>query len=157
MLENFQLTTIVRHGRTTRLLRIPLHQMLQDTLAENWQEQYAAFLDEVQEIDFDPGYTPEPHERFRLQDYELPEWLAEEDSQSVVNLDAITNDDAMLDNTSGVVAFARNEQGEEVMLFQNFSRSHIIRPGRFLFLQGDTYESARRPGLNLDRTYLKIV
>ena len=156
MLENFQLTTIVRHGRTTRLLRIPLHQMLQDTLAENWQEQYAAFLDEVQEIDFDPGYTPEPHERFRLQDYELPEWLAEEDSQSVVNLDAITNDDAMLDNTSGVVAFARNEQGEEVMLFQNFSRSHIIRPGRFLFLQGDTYESARRPGLNLDSKFSAI-
>lgn len=150
MLENFQLATIIRLGRTTRLLQIPMHQKLQDTLARSWQEQYAAFLDEVQEIDFDLGYKPEPHERFRLQDYDLPEWLANQDSQSVANLDTITNDDSMLDNISGVVAFARNEQDEEVMLFQNFSRSHVIRPGRFLFLQGDTYESTQRPGLTLD-------
>ena len=36
------------------------------------------------------------------------------------------------------------------MLFQNFSRSHVIRPGRFLFLQHDTYETTNRPGLTLD-------
>jgi type I site-specific restriction-modification system R (restriction) subunit len=38
-----------------------------------------------------------------------------------------------------------------MILFQNFSRSHIIRPGRFLFLQNNTYESTQRPGLTLDR------
>ncbi len=150
MLENFQLAAIIRQGGTTRLLRIPLHQGLQDTLSESWEEQYAAFVEDMAEIGFNAGYQPEEHERFRLQDYELPAWLAGEDSQSVPALDAITNDDALLDATKGIVACARNDNGEELMLFQNFSRSHVIRPGRFLFLQNDTYETTPRAGLTLD-------
>ena len=40
MLENLQLTAIVQQGAQTRLLRIPLHQDLQKTLAENWENQF---------------------------------------------------------------------------------------------------------------------
>ncbi len=37
------------------------------------------------------------------------------------------------------------------MLFQNFTHSRVIRPGRFLLLGGgDTYVSPERPGLTLD-------
>lgn len=36
MLNNFQLATIVKTGGELRLLRIPLHQELQTTLAERW-------------------------------------------------------------------------------------------------------------------------
>lgn len=150
MLENFQLAAIIRQGGATRLLRIPLHQGLQDTLAASWQEQYDAFAIGTEEINFDAGYQPEEHERFRLRDYQLPDWFAGENSQSVAALDAITNDDASLDATKGIVAFARNDDDEEVMLFQNFNRSHVIRPGRFLFLQNNTYETTQRPGLTLD-------
>lgn len=148
MLENFQLAAIVRQGGETALLRIPLHQALQDTLAQAWHEQYEAFVDDVQEIDFNAGYQPEEHERFRLENYELPEWLAEEDSQSVADLDEITNDDGLLDAIKGLAAFTR-DAGQELVLFQNFSRSHVIRPGRFLFLQGNTYMTTERPGLTL--------
>lgn len=150
MLENFQLAAIIRRGGETRLLRIPLHQGLQDTLATSWQEQYDAFVADMEEIDFNAGYQPEEHERFHLQNYELPDWLAGEDSQSVPVLDAITNDETLLDATKGIVAFARNDNGEELLLFQNFSRSHVIRPGRFLFLQNNTYETTQHPGLTLD-------
>lgn len=150
MLENFQLTAIIGQGGESRVLRIPLHQGLQNTLAASWQEQYDAFVAAMEEIDFNAGYRPEEHERFRLQNYELPDWLAGEDSQSVPALDAITNDDALLDAAKGIVAFARNDTGEELMLFQNFSRSHVIQPGRFLFLQNNTYETTQRPGLTLD-------
>lgn len=150
MLDNFQLVAIVRQGDETRLLRIPLHQALQKMLAASWQEQYDAFVADIDEIDFNAGYQPEEQERFRLQDYEPPEWLAEESSQSVPALDEITNDDALLDATRCIVAFARNGDGQEVVLFQNFSRSHVIRPGRFLFLQNNTYATTQRPGLTLD-------
>lgn len=150
MLENFQLAAIVRQAGRTRLLRIPLHQALQRDLAESWTAQYEAFLDEVREIDFNAGYTPEAHERFRLSDYQPPDWLSKEDSQSAGALDAITNDDALLEATRGLVAFARNDDGAEVVLFQKFSRSHVIRPGRFLFLQNNTYETTQRAGLTLD-------
>jgi hypothetical protein len=150
MLENFQMTVIVKTGRQTRLLQIPLHQRLQDTLARSWQAQFDAFFGDIQEIDFNAGYAPEEHERFRLQGYELPAWLRNENSQTAANLDPISANEDLFESAKGIVAFACNEQGEELMLFQNFSRSHVILPGRFLFLQNNTYESAQRPGLTLD-------
>jgi len=150
MLENLQLAAIVKQGAQTRLLRIPLQQDLQKTLAASWENQYQAFVADVQEIDFNAGYQPEDHERVCLQDYALPEWLANETSQTTLDLDAISNNEALLDSIKGIAAFARNGDGEELILFQNFSRSHVIRPGRFLFLQNDTYETSQRPGLTLE-------
>ena len=67
MFEDFQLAAIIKQRRNTRLLRIPLHQGLQDTLAESWREQHEAFVQDIDEIDFNAGYQPEEHERFRLQ------------------------------------------------------------------------------------------
>tara|TARA_R110000824_G_C15231442_1_gene678598 strand:- start:5900 stop:6781 length:882 start_codon:yes stop_codon:yes gene_type:complete len=151
MFEDFQLAAIIKQRRNTRLLRIPLHQGLQDTLAESWREQHEAFVQDIDEIDFNAGYQPEEHERFRLQDYALPDFLAGENRQSLPDLDAVTMDDTLLDSTKGLVAYVRTEDGQELILFQNFSRSHVIRPGRFLFLQNDTYETAGRAGLTLDQ------
>lgn len=151
MLDNFQLAAIVVEGRKTRLLRLPLHRELQNRLAEQWGEQYREFTEDTDEIEFNPGYKPEIHERFRLDDYQLPGWLAEENSQTVDNLDSLTRHDEWLDSVKGIVAFARTNEGEELLLFQNFNRSHVIRPGGFLFLSNDTYSTAERPGLTLDR------
>lgn len=152
MLDNFQLAAIVKQGGQVRLLRIPMHQALQDELAETWQDQYDHFMgDDIQEIEFNAGYQPEEHERFALIEYILPDWIAGEDSQSVHDLDEINNHQEVIDYITGVVAFCRGEDGLEVVLFQNFSRSHVIQPGRFLFLQNDTYESSQHPGLSLDR------
>jgi hypothetical protein len=81
--------------------------------------------------------------------YELPIWLAEEDSQSVADLEEISKDDGSLDAIDGLAAFAQNDQGQELILFQNFNRSHIIRPGMFLLLQHKTYETPKRPGFAL--------
>lgn len=150
MLENFQLAAIVKTGGVMRLFRIPLHQELQTTLAARWGEQYAGFLDNTTEVDFDAGYNPEKDERFRLNEYELPEWLRKESSLTVQNLDAVSTNVHFIDFIKSMVAFARNEQSQEVILFQRFSRSHMIKPGSFLFLQNDTYETVQRPGLTLD-------
>ena len=150
MLENFQLAAIVRDGAQTSLLQIPLHQRLQDSLAESWEEQYDAFVEGISEIDFDAGYRPEDHERFCLPDYELPHWIAEEDSQTISTLDEVSRSEALINSVKGIVAFARNNQGRELRLFQNFTRSQVIRPGRFLILRNDTYESAGSLGLTLD-------
>lgn len=150
MLENFQLAVIAKKGGKTRLYQIPLHQALQDTLAASWEAQYEAFVSDIDEIAFDAGYIPEEHERFGLDEYALPEWLQDENSQTVSNLDAISHHEDLIGFIKGIVAFARNEQGEELMLFQNFSRSHVIRPGQFLFLKNNTYETVQRPGLTLD-------
>jgi hypothetical protein len=150
MLKNFQLAVIAKRSGQTRLFCIPLHQGLQGTLAESWGGQYQNFVNNIQEINFDAGYTPEDHERFKLENYELPAWLENENSQSVGTLAPISQHEDVIDSIAGIVAFARSGQGEELMLFQNFSRSHVIRPGHFLLLQNNTYETVQRPGLTLD-------
>lgn len=150
MLDNFQLVAIVKLGGQTRLLQFPLHQQLQQELAESWQTQFNDFMADIQEIDFNPGYKPERHERFQMEGFLPPEWLAGQDSESAANLDPINEHEDALDAIKGVVAFAFNEEGEELVLFQNFNRSHVIRPGRFLLLQHNTYESSERPGLTLN-------
>lgn len=151
MLRNFQLAAIIRHGNETELRHIPLHQELQETLARTWQEQYDKFVEGIHEVHFNAGYQPEAHERFCLTDYELPEWITDENSLTAGNLHEITNDDELLNATKGIVAFARDDHGQELMLFQNFTRSHVIQPGRFIFLRHDTYETTTRPGLTLDK------
>lgn len=148
MLDNFQLAAVVKSGSQYRLRRIPLHQDLQDTLAESWQEQYEAFTEGIEEVDFNAGYTPEEHERFRLADFGLPGWLAEEDSRTTPQLDSISEHEDELDSVRAIVAFARLD-GDELILFQNFTRTHVIHPGRYIFLAQGTYKSRRRPGLVL--------
>lgn len=149
MFRDFQLAAIVGKGARARLLRVPMHRALQGTLADRWWQQYETFLQDTQEIDFDAGYQAEEHERFRLEGYELPGHFAGQDRASIAELDAITNDDQLLNITRGIVAFVHTGEGDELLLFQNFSRSHVIRPGHFLFLQRNTYETTQRPGLTL--------
>ncbi len=150
MLHNFQLAAIVKQGAQVRLQRIPMHQALQQTLATTWEAQLDAFLDEAQEIAFDAGYQPEEHERFALQEFEPPEWLAGETSATIGDLDPIEQDEASIASIKAFAGFARDENGNELVLFQNFSRSHVIRPGTFLLLRNGTYETTERPGLTLD-------
>ena len=150
MLENFHLAAIIEQDNRMRLLQIPLHQALQERLAGSWKTQYDRFVEEVQEIYFNPGYQPEGHECFCIENYTLPDWLEKEDSRTVPELDAISSDEALIDSIKGIVAFARDDRNEEVMLFQNFSHSHVIRPGRFLFIMhSNTYETTQGPGLTL--------
>ena len=150
MLENFHLAAIVKRGGTSRLMHIPVQQALQETLATSWEQQYHDFLHHIEEIPFDPGYTPERHERFSLENYQPPQWLAGEDSLTVPTLDAIVSDNDVLTAIAGISGFARDRQGQDVILLQNFSRSHVIKPGLFLFLDTNTYTTLRNPGLSLD-------
>ena len=150
MLNNFQLAAITGSGVSMRLFRIPMHQNLQASLAESWGNQLEAFLGDTQEINFNAGYSPEAHERFSLTNYSLPARLQKENSQTVPDLDPITQADNLLVAIKGVVAFSRTQQREEIVLFQNFSKGHVIAPGRFLFLDNHTYQTTESPGLSLD-------
>ena len=91
------------------------------------------------------GYKLDEGECFRLSDYELPAWIAEENSETIRNFDAIGTNETLIDYIKGMVAFALNDQGEELMLFQNFTHSQVIRPGLSLLLQHQTYKNHRTP------------
>jgi hypothetical protein len=150
MLSNFHLVALTKTSARIQLFHIPLHQTLQNLLAEIWEQQLNVFVNGIEEIDFNAGYTPEEHERFRLMDYELPGGLNGETSLSVQNFDTITSHEEQIDKIKAIIAYARDGEGKELILFQNFSRSHVIQPGRFMFLQRNTYKSVTSPGLTLD-------
>lgn len=151
MLDNFHLAAIVKRRRDDpSLLQIPLSGELQKDLAATWTAQMDSFLDEIEPVEFDPGYQPERHERFRIADYELPDWLADESSLTLPDLDRMDKNQASVNSIAGTVGMARDEQGDDLMMFQNFTSSRVIRPGRILFLEGNTYEGNDRPGMTLD-------
>ena len=96
--------------------------------------------------------TPPPNQEiFFLSGFKLPDWLENQNSLTVPDLDSIGRDDTVFDSVKGIVAFARNQNGEELVLFQRFTRTQVIQPGRFLFMQLDTYTGVDRPALMLNR------
>ena len=152
MLNNFQLTAIITKktkGTQVDLLHIPLFPELNVNLTADWYSQYNTFVSEIQEIDFDPGYKLEKHECFRLFDYELPNWLATESSLTISDLEMLSNNEIHINFIKGLAGFARNEYGEELILFQNFTPSQVIRQRRSLLLQGNTYDNISHPVLTL--------
>lgn len=150
MLRNFHLAVLVKQHGQVQLFHIPLHQALQESLAKVWGKQLHDFVNGIDEIDFNAGYKPEDHERFRLSGFELPAPLNEADSANAQDHEPINQHEATMASIKAIVAFCRDGRGTEFVLFQNFTRSHVIRPGGFLFLQNDTYVTVQRPGLSLD-------
>lgn len=150
MLRNFHIAALAKAKSRPQLFHIPLHQSLQSLLSETWSQQLDEFVGNIEEIDLDMGYTPSEHERFRLADFALSEPLAGVDSLNVQNVGSVTEHEDTMASISAIVAFCQDNKKNELLLFQNFTRSDVIQPGQFLFLKADTYESATRPGLTLD-------
>lgn len=150
MLQNFKLTAIVKQGKQMSLRHLPLHQQLQTQLAEEWDEMLSVFQDdEVEPVQYDPAYNIDEHERFTIEEFEVPEWLAEETSQTVADLESLALNDELLEQTKGLAAFARDGDGDEIVLFQHFGPSRIIRPRRSLLLANNMYSAANHRGISL--------
>jgi hypothetical protein len=148
MIGDLQLAAVVVQATTRRLARVPITRQLQQQLDQDWSSQLQAFSDDVEEIEFDPGFTPDDDQRFVVRDFPIPDWLEPHNTRSVANLEPLDRDGEQLDQIKGILGFAQLD-GEEVVLLQNFSRSHIIKPGSFLFLERGVFQSAPQAGLTL--------
>ena len=152
MFDFFQLAAIFKQSDSVRLSRIPLDRSLQESLAQDWESQYDEFVGSIEEIAFDAGYKPEIYERFSLNGYQLPDGLIGESTGTMASLETLgrSRNNRGLASINGLVGFAQDDQGDELVMFQNFTGGRVIRPGRFLLLTDDTCEGIERPGLNLD-------
>lgn len=150
MLNNLHLVALIKERNQLTLKRLPMVAELQAELAVTWGEQLEQFLRGAQEIAFEPGYTPEAHERFCVDNFVLPGELAAHNSGSIRNLDPIDMQDASLVFIKAILGFARTDTGRELVMFQGFSKSHVIEPGRFLFFTNDNFVTSDRPALTLD-------
>ncbi|HEY0967952.1 MAG TPA: hypothetical protein VGD88_11235 [Opitutaceae bacterium] len=150
-LQNFHLAAIFTESAGLVLRRFPLRRELQESLAVQWEEQLSEFLDNVRPIAFDPGYNPESDEVFKIDDFQAPDWLAARSSLNAAELDSIVGQEDNFQRLGCVMAFARTARREEIVLFQNFVSSHLIKPGKFFFQANGTYITNEKPGLTLDR------
>ena len=154
MLKDFRLAAISPRSindAQIELLQIPLSQQVEDNLSRDWSSQYIQFATNIREIDFDPGYKPDENDRFSLAEYKLPKWLIDESVSKISDRQSLSNNEARINLIKGIVAFARTNQGEELLLFQNFRPSQVIRPRLSLYLHHGTYNSMEHPGLMLVR------
>ena len=102
----------------------------------------------MEELDFTLGYKLEGKQLFRLYSRELSDWLANQNVNTIPKLNS-DNEEELIDLTQGIVAFARDDNNNDILLFQNFTSSQIIRSHRLLFIQNDRYDELRRPAITL--------
>ena len=123
---------------------------LQDELSTAWHDLYADFANRLR-IPFDVAYQPDESQIFEVSPYELPDWLVLENTESVREANVVPNDENVFRSIRCVVALAwDSERGDQVLLFQNFTQSKIIKPSwRSMVFFQDMYQPSERYGLQL--------
>jgi len=147
MLTHLQLVAYSERNQAQPLSQIPLTATLQQTLQAEWTRQLRDFCNNVREVQFDAGYKPESDERFIITGFPLPDEL-NITRETVNTLENFQASEETLKQLTALIAFAKNGN-QEVVMIQRFTRSHIIKPGMSLFMQGGTYESNTATGLTL--------
>lgn len=159
MFDNFYMFAIIgKIGKSnTKLRLIEPQEPLRNVLIKDWKLQYNDFISKKIEVNFIVGYKPNSDEHFRIQFYDLPEWLHQINSVNAsVKIRRISRQNDPPHSISGIGAFTRNEYGNELILFQNFNKSRIIRPGSYIplnteiFINPSFYREAGNELLNLD-------
>ena len=157
MFKICELAAIISKDSQKELQYIPLSRDLQSYMKEEWESQYTSFFEEVvKEINYEPGYNPEKDELFCLRDYELPDWLAEEDSTTISDFESIRNNEAQMNLIRGIAAFVQNETDEISILFQRFMPAQVIRPKLSFIWDRETFRKMDDPGFMLGK-YLSAV
>ena len=138
MFYNFHIAVISKRSKTSLHL-IETHGALNDTFIRNWWFQFQDFILDKDEKDFEVGYSPGPGEHFSICPYNLPPWLESKNSENARNIDPIDRKENITNSITGIVAFTRDNKDKELMLFQNFTKGHIIQPGGYIFFGPDAF------------------
>ena len=151
MIQDFTLLAIVSNRKQTVLMRIPLHKSLENHVKESWNSNFDLFVHDLEKIEFKPGFKPKRNQCFRFLGFDLPTWMSGLNNKTAMNIDEITRNQDIYNSLQGTVVFTRSTDDEEVALFQDFSRSNVIYPGRFLRFDDNTFMITEQPGFLLER------
>ena len=149
MTREFHLLAVVVNGQRSKLLRIPLHSSQKQDMMKNWDLEYVSFIQDFQQIEYRAGHNLKNQQCFRFIDFELPQWIAEQTIETIATVAEIGADNETFNRIQGTVAFTRNYNNEEVLLFQDFARSNVISPGRFLQFADTSYRLTEHSGFLL--------
>lgn len=147
MLTHLQLIAFTGATHDPPIKQVPLTAELQQAMQRTWTTQFEEFCQDVREVAFDAGYKPESDERFVIEGFTPPTWL-ETNREGLNTLESFEATPVALSRLSALIAYARNGT-RDVILIQRFTRSHVIEPGRFLFIEQGTFRSAANPCITL--------
>ena len=157
MLKNFRLVAIINQKKEWELREVLLDDSLHENLVDGWDKQYKTFMERTEEIDFNRftfGYEPNDDEVFRICSFLLPCWLADRDSEDIMNTEQVHINENLVHSIKGMVGFARNDEDNELMLFQHFNPAQIIRPGGWIMMitgqERHTYTSMENSAFRLN-------
>ncbi len=130
----------------TPIRRIPLTQDFQQALGGFFADQRQAFVADKQTIAFTGSYTVDAGELFQIEDYPLPDFIANALSNPLNNpiLDLKTETHRIKALFTG----SWTEQEQQVS-FQVFDTGKLLSKGWTLIGSGDTYKKLEEPGLIL--------
>ena len=149
MLNHFYLAAIINENDEWKLQRVRLEQPSPATLADEWWRQYETFM-QHKEIPFEPGYKLDPKECFVICDFELPPWLEGKNSANIRFIRESYHEN-LASSITGIVAFAQDDENNDLMLFQNFVQSQVLQPGGALSrsVNADSFKTMEDPVLIL--------
>ena len=151
MLKNFQLGAIIKPKNQWGLRVFSFYDdSLRRTFADEWERQYKTFMDGKKEIPFTTSDEPAADEYFSIYSYKLDKSLAGVNSGNTRNIAEIRINSIPDSLIKGIVAFARDDGNNELMLFQNFSRRQIIQAKMSLYHDSDTYKGIEGRVLGFD-------
>lgn len=151
MFDEFDLAAAVTRGRRdTRVYRVPMSAELQGELSTAWHERYEEANNRAP-IRFDPGYDPDETQVFVMEPFALPDWLQLESGTPLRERDIVPNEETTFQFIRCVFAHARDADSDSsVYLFQNFTRSKVIKPSwRSMVFYRDVYQASERYGFQL--------
>ena len=152
MLNDFHLAAIINANDEWKLQRIRLEQPSQRALADEWWGQYEIFM-QHKEIKFEPGYKLDLKECFVLYDcdFELPPWLEGQNSANIRTIRESYHDENLASSITGIVAFAQDDENNDLILFQNFIQSQVLQPERVIArsVNADSFRSMEGKALGL--------
>ncbi len=130
MLNNFHLAVIVSkyisQPKNLQIKRAPLSKNKQNNMAEEWSEQITKFTETKAEVEYGEEYDINSDKQyFSLQPYNIPAYLQGLNSQNVARKIQV---DYNIDKRTikAFVAFAIDDLGNEILLFQNFTQSQVL-------------------------------
>ncbi|MBR1369273.1 hypothetical protein RJ53_07110 [Methanocalculus chunghsingensis] len=149
MFKNFQLVALTKENDELSAFYIPLDQDLQTQLSNSFSEQYKSLCKDSSEIEFDASYKPDSNELFCIHPYELPNMICDMSSHHIPTLDNVSFLGNSYTSVKAIVAFVKDSQNEELVLFQNFYNSYVIKPGRSIIFQSGIYKGVSQPIITL--------
>lgn len=132
------ISTLLINETETAICKLPIDNNAFSKMIDVWDYQYVAFINNAEiQIGFDPGYSPKGRECF-VEEYKMPKLLVRLRKYPALKSFDISKDSSFL---KAFVVFMETNSGSEVLLFQLFQQSQIIRTGKILWFDSGEFKS----------------